>query len=397
MRRPYGVRHDAGVLTPAAPRVVVVGAGMAGVSIGYELARDHDVVVLEAVALPAQHSTGRSAALFFADYGPPAVREFSRRSLPLFAELEQSLATPSLLGRRGALLVATDASAADALDAWMSGSAMRPATVAACAELCPVLDTTQLLHAGYDASACDIDVMALHDGYARGLRARGGQIAYKASVISAERTPGGWRVCSGDKRVWDCDFVVNAAGAWGDEVWAAFGVHGHGLIPCRRTVAVARSATPVEATWPIVGDAAEAWYFKPEGGGILVSPSDETASVPRDEKPDPLDVACALDRVNAVTSLDLRSVVTAWAGQRTFTSDHLPVVGAHPSDDSLFSFVGQGGYGIQSAPALARAAAQMLRGSERLGAGCDLSAFSPDRPGVRGAAVTSAAGANLQA
>jgi D-arginine dehydrogenase len=365
----------------AVPRVLVIGAGMAGVSLGFELARDHSVVVLEAERTPAQHSTGRSAALFLSDYGPPEVQEVSRASRPLFEELQSQLGTPALLRPRGALLVATDAASAGALDGWMAGGAMQPVPGSRCAELCPVLDASQVEHAGYDKAACDIDVIALHDGYVRGLRARGGELCASAVVVAAERTRDGWRVDTADGRHWECDVVVNAAGAWGDEVWPLFGVAGHGLVPCRRTIALARTAVPVDPHWPIVGDVAETWYFKPEGLGLLVSPSDETPSEPCDARPDPLDVALALDRVNAMTTLGLRSVISAWAGLRTFAPDRLPVVGPHPDDATLFSFVGQGGYGIQTAPALARGAADLLRGA----ADCelDISVFAPTRPSLQ--------------
>lgn len=352
-------------------------------SLGYETARNASVVVLEAEALPAQHSTGRSAALFFPDYGPAAVRPFTHASRPLFAQLQQALSTPPLLAPRGALLVATSDTAADALHAWMAGSRLDPVGPQRCVELCPVLDGLRVVHGGYDPTACDIDVLALYDGYVRGLRERGGRIVYGAAVSTATHTSKGWHVTTTDGHEWSADLVVNAAGAWGDEVWARFGVHGHGLVPRRRTVAVARTPVPVDVAWPAVGDAAEGWYFKPEGDAVLVSPSDETPSVPRDEKPDPLDVAVALERVNAVTALTLRSVVTAWAGQRTFSPDGLPVIGPHPADDSLFSFVGQGGYGIQTAPALAREAAELLL----TGSCTTLHPFSPQRPGLRDVAA----------
>jgi len=254
-----------------------------------------------------------------------------------------------------------------------------------------VLDGTQVEHAGYDETASDIDVDALLQGYLRGLRARGGALCVSALVVVAERCSAGWRVAAADGRHWECDVVVNAAGAWGDELWSLFGVAGHGLVPCRRTMALARTDRRLDPRWPVVGDAAEAWYFKPEGTGVLVSPSDETPSEPCDARPDPLDLALALDRVNAVTTLDVRSIVRAWSGLRTFAPDRLPVVGRHPADDTLFSFVGQGGYGIQAAPALASGAADMLRG--HAGGEYDMDVFAPTRDALQGQDVAGTASA----
>ena len=154
---------------------------------------------------------------------------------------------------------------------------------------------------------------------------------------------------------------MNAAGAWGDEVAELCAGAGHGLSPRRRTVAIARPGQPIAADWPVVADIAETWYFKPEAGALLMSPGDETEVPPGNAKPDPLDVALALERVNAVTTLALRSVRTSWAGLRTFAPDRLPVVGPHPDEPALFSFVGQGGYGVQMAPALAQAGAELFR------------------------------------
>jgi D-arginine dehydrogenase len=153
--------------------------------------------------------------------------------------------------------------------------------------------------------------------------------------------------------------VVNAAGAWADSVAVRLGVPPVGLRPLRRTVAVAR-ADGVDRAWPIVADVGETFYFWPEGAGLLVSPADETPSEPCDARPDDVDVALAIERVNEATTLGLRSVVTAWAGLRTFAPDRNPVAGADPAAPGLYWLAGQGGYGIQAAPALARLVADAV-------------------------------------
>ncbi|HWO60757.1 MAG TPA: FAD-dependent oxidoreductase [Umezawaea sp.] len=346
----------------ARQRILIIGGGMAGVSLGSELAVDHDVVLLEAESSLAVHSTGRSAALFLADYGPPPVRELTRRSEVEFARLSALPDVPALLTARGGLFTAWDEPSAAALVATVANSpSMTAVDVDRVRELCPVLRVDEVALCAFDGGVRDIDVAALHGHYARTLRGRGGRIATGARVVAAERRGSGWEVRTADDRTWHSDALVNAAGAWGDEVAELCAGTGHGLSPRRRTVAIARTPVPVPAHWPVVADVAEAWYFKPESGALLMSPGDETEAPPGDVHPDPLDVALVLERVNAATTLDLRGVRTSWAGLRTFAPDRAPVVGPHPDEPALFSFVGQGGYGIQMAPALAEVGAELFR------------------------------------
>jgi D-arginine dehydrogenase len=206
-----------------------------------------------------------------------------------------------------------------------------------------------------DDSAMDIDVMALHARYVRGLRERDGVIRKSTRVTELRRDGHGW-VVNGIRT----DTVVNAAGAWADELAELAGVPTIGLQPMRRTIALARA--DVDPAWPLVGDVADTFYFRPESGHLLISPGDETPSEPCDAKPDDLDVALALERVNAATTLNLRSVHTAWAGLRSFVADREPVVGAWPDHPGFVFFAGQGGYGIQMAPALARTGADIVLG-----------------------------------
>ncbi|WP_327238443.1 FAD-binding oxidoreductase [Streptomyces sp. NBC_01317] len=343
-------------------RVLVVGGGMAGVSLGCELAREHDVVLIEAERSLAVHSTGRSAALFLAGYGPAVVRELTQRSEAEFVRLSMLPGVPAPLTPRGGLFTAWDESSAAALAALV---AARPTMTTLSADqarvLCPMLRADGMIACAFDADARDIDVSALHSYYAGVLRQRGGQIATGARLVGADRIKSQWQARTSDGRRWVADVVVNAAGAWGDEVAELCAGAGYGLSPRRRTVVIARSPRPIPADWPVVADAAESWYFKPEGGALLLSPCDETEVPPGDVKPDPLDVASVLERVNAVTRLGLRSVRTSWAGLRTFAPDRAPVVGPHPNEPALFSFVGQGGYGIQMAPALAQVGAELFR------------------------------------
>jgi D-arginine dehydrogenase len=326
--------------------VLVIGGGIAGVSIACELAAADStarVVLAEAERELARHTTGRSAAIYAPSYGGPLVRQLTAASGPLFPD---GVLTPRTL-----LWVAVDDDGVDHLRALDA----EPVTPAAAVDLCPVLRPP--LAAAVDRTAMDIDVMALHAHYVHGLRALGGTVLADAPVTDLRRDGAGW-AADGHRY----DVVVNAAGAWADVVAERAGVPTVGLRPKRRTIALAAGATGIDPAWPMVVDAAERFYFRPESGRLLISPSDETPSEPCDAKPEELAVALALERVNAVTTLGLRSVHTAWAGLRSFVADGVPVVGAWPDHPNFVFFAAQGGYGIQMAPALARTGAGIALG-----------------------------------
>jgi D-arginine dehydrogenase len=322
--------------------VLVIGGGIAGVSIACELAAHVSVTLLEAEPELARHTTGRSAAIYAPSYGGPAVRELTAASGPLFGD--------GILTPHSALWIAVDDEGVDHLREMDA----EPLTPAQAVELCPALRTP--LAAAIDRSAMDIDVMALHARYVRGFKERGGTIHRSSRVTELRRDGDGW-VVNGIS----AGTVVNAAGAWVDELAELAKVPPIGLQPMRRTIALAHA--DVDPAWPLVADTADSFYFRPESGHLLISPADETPSEPCDAKPDDLDVAIALERVNAVTTLGLRSVHTAWAGLRSFVADRSPVVGAWPDHPGFVFFAGQGGYGIQMAPALARTGAEVVLGS----------------------------------
>ncbi|MFF5288605.1 NAD(P)/FAD-dependent oxidoreductase [Paractinoplanes globisporus] len=333
--------------------VAVIGAGMAGVSVAYELAATASVVVLEQENQPAYHTTGRSAAMFLESYGSPQVRRLTTDSRPDFDT------AGDLLFPRPMLWVAPPAQVAKLAAMETAQPTLVPVRPE---ELCPVLRPGWCAEALLEPDALEIDVLGLHQHYLGGARRRGTRIVLQAAVGSGRHEGGHWRLETTAGPV-TAAAVVNAAGAWADRVAASLGVPPIGLRPMRRTAAVAR-ATGVDRNWPIVADVGETFYFRPEGVGVLVSPADETPSEPCDARPLDEDVALAIERVNEATVLGLRSVQTAWAGLRTFASDREPVAGADPAAPGLFWLAGQGGYGIQIAPALARVAAAAVTGTE---------------------------------
>jgi D-arginine dehydrogenase len=321
--------------------VLVIGGGIAGVSIAYELAAHVRVVLVEAEPELARHTTGRSAAIYAPSYGGPVVRELTEASGPLFGD--------GMLTPHAALWIAVDDDGVERL----RDIPAEPVSPARAVDLCPILRPP--LAAAIDRSAMDIDVMVLHAHYVRGLKERGGEIHSNTRATELRRDGDGW-VVNGIH----ANTVVNAAGAWVDRIAELASVPAIGIQPLRRTLALVRAAA--DPAWPLVADVADRFYFRPESGHVLISPADETPSEPCDAKPEDLDVAIAIERINAATTLGLRWVHTAWAGLRSFVADREPVVGAWPDHPGFVFFAGQGGYGIQMAPALARTGADIVLG-----------------------------------
>jgi D-arginine dehydrogenase len=331
--------------------VAVIGGGIAGVSAAYELAAAGSVVLLERESQLAYHTTGRSAAMFLESYGGPEIRALTAQSRPVFD------AAGTLLTPRPLLWVAGEADL-DRLAALREANpTLKTIDPPAELEVCPALRPGWCAGALLEPGALEIDVLGLHQLYLGDARRRL-QVMLDAPVRGGRRDRGRWVLDTGRGEV-RAGLVLNAAGAWADQVARCLGVPPIGLRPLVRTAAVARAAG-VDRAWPLVGDVAEGFYFRPEGSGVLISPADETPSEPVDAKPDDLAVALAIERVNAATTLGLRSVITAWAGLRTFAPDRNPVVGPDPAQPALIWLAGQGGYGIQIAPALASLAARSV-------------------------------------
>lgn len=343
--------------------VVVVGGGIAGASVAYELAAERSVVLLEAETELARHATARSAATWIPGHGGAVTRALTTASGPRFARLAAWLGAPALLRPLDVLWTAHDAAGEAALAALVAERAGEPDApvligLAEAERRAPTLRPRSCRGAALTVAAA-VDTDALHRAYVRGLRARGGTVRSGAPATTITRTGSGWRVdgiATG--------LIVDAAGAWADEVADRAGVPRIGLQPFRRTIAIARVPDPARLRGAMVCEAAHRFYFKPEGGDLLVSPSEETPVEPGDARPDPSDVALALERVEDVTGLGLRSVRTSWAGLRSFVPDRRPVVGGWP-DHPGFAFVAaQGGSGIETAPALAALAAAVLTGGQ---------------------------------
>ena len=354
---------------PSATRldIVVIGGGIAGASIGYWLAPHARIAVLEREDQPGYHSTGRSAALFMEGYGAPQVRALTMASRAFLAQPPGGFAEQQILTPRGALMVAAPGQEALLDEQWQvlrSVSAAgrlldRDQTLA----LVPVLRADRVLGAVLEPDAMDIDVHALHQGYLRGIRRHGGEIVCNAGVDALQRTGrDDWQVSAGG-RVYEATRVVVAAGAWCDVVAGLAGAAPIGLVAKRRSAFIFAPPPGVAcAAWPLVAGIDESWYIKPDAGMLLGSPANADPVAPQDVQPEELDIALAIDRIEAMTTLQVRRPMRRWAGLRSFVADGALVGGFDPAVPGLFWVAGQGGYGIQTSAAMGEACAALVRG-----------------------------------
>jgi D-arginine dehydrogenase len=341
--------------------VAIVGAGIAGAGLAAELAGDFGVVLIERESRPGYHSTGRSAAVFIQNYGNAVIRALNRVSRPLFETADPALFPDPLLKRRGMLTVA-DADSLAALEAQLEQSeGLRRMSLDEARSMVPLLRRDRLLAAAYEHDAQDIDVAALHQGWLKKARANGAKLLTDADVVTARRVSGRWLVETRAGTI-DAGIIVDAAGAWADRLAEAAGLAPIGIRPLRRTIAVLPAPAGHDVShWPLVDDAAERWYMKPETGRLLVSPADEDPVEPHDAYPDDMVLAEGLDRFEQAIDMPVTRVESRWAGLRSFAPDRTPVAGFDDTAEGFFWLAGQGGYGIQTSPALSKLAAALIR------------------------------------
>lgn len=353
--------------------IAIAGAGMAGASLAAELAGSARVLLLEAEDRPGFHATGRSAAFWTESYGGPGIQPLTTASGPWLRD--NGFLTP-----RGALTLARAGQEARAED-----FARRFAALGVRIELFgrgEIEARVPGLRDGWAAGAfepdcCDIDVAALHRHYLARAGRAGAQLWCAARLERATAGRQGWRLDLADGREASCGILVNAAGAWADMVALMAGAAPLGIAPLRRTIAQLRVAPAVPASLPLVIDIAECFYFKPEAGRLWLSPHDETPSPPCDAAPEEIDIALAIARLEDVVDWRIERVEHKWAGLRSFAPGRLPVYGFDPAMPRFFWFAGQGGFGIQTAPAAARLAARLLLGEA--GGEIDPAPYAPAR------------------
>lgn len=345
---------------------LVIGAGIAGAAAAYWLAPHGRVVVLERESQPGFHSTGRSAALFMESYGTPQVRALTMASRAFLQHPPEGFSEHPLLGPRGALLVGSPGQSAALEEHWnilrpMSEHA-RQLSAAQTLAMVPVLRPEKIIGGVYEPDAADMDVHAIHQGYLRGLRRAGGRVVCNAEVESLDYAAGQWRVDAG-AQIFQAPVVLNAAGAWADTVGRLAGARAIGLQPKRRSAFIFAPPEGLGAAqWPMLYGTEENWYIKPDAGMLLGSPANADPVDPHDVQPEELDIAEAIYRIEEMTTLSIRRPTRTWAGLRSFVADGDLVGGFDADLPGFFWVAAQGGYGIQTSPAMGEACAALARG-----------------------------------
>ncbi len=347
--------------------MAIIGAGIAGASLAACLGgRKKNVVLLERESVPGYHTTGRSAAIFTEVYGNETIRALTSASRDFFENPPAGFAQSGIWHDIDTYLIATrdqarqveelyDAVRHNAPDVTIVDGLQYQALIP--------LSRPGVVHSALkDSSSKVLDVGAIHQGFLKASERNGGPVVANAEVTGLHRQDGNWRVTT-SKGSWVAPIVVNAAGAWADQIARLAGVAPLGLTPLRRTVCVVDAPADAHVKdWPMTVDVDEQFYFKPEGDRILCSPADETPSEPCDAQPEEIDVAIAIDRMQGVLDLEVRKVGAKWAGLRTFARDRTPVVGYDQVVPGFFWLAGQGGYGIQTSPAMGQVAAALVLG-----------------------------------
>lgn len=360
------------------PDIIVIGGGIAGVSAAAMLANDAKVVLIEAEPQLGYHATGRSAAIFIRNYGNDVLRALNALSAPVLQE-PIGILDRSLLSPRGQMLIAGE-DELDTLETYAKGATgLKHLTARQAVDLVPMLRREKIAAAIIEPDAQDIDVDRMLQGYARLLRERGGLAVKGAVVIEICRIHDCWRVSTATD-TWSAPIVVNAAGAWADTVALMAGLVPIGIQPMRRSAVLLNApyGYQIEA-WPLVASASEEWYAKPDAGRLLVSPADEDPVTAHDAWPDDIVIAEGLHRFEQAVTIPITRPTHSWAGLRSFSADRTPVVGYDPSTNGFFWLAGQGGYGVQTAPALAAICAALCVGHQMAAPQDVLDALKPDR------------------
>lgn len=345
--------------------VIIIGAGVAGASLAWQLARTHRVLILDQESTPSHHSTGRSAAIQTVYAGTPLISAASLQSRAFLSKPPAGFTEAPILSPRGVLRLSDDAG--------MAGLEASFALASAKGRPVELLRRAQMLERGYpiagkvtlglsDSEPSDIDVDALHQGFLRGAMRQGAVLRLNHRVTAMHRRAGVWHVRAGAETV-TAAVVANASGAFSDAVAGMAGAMPLTITPKKRTIAVVPIPEGMEAHgWPLMADAAFSFYMKPERTGLLVSPSDAEPHEAAEAFADEMDVAIAIDRMQKWLDLPVRRVSHSWAGLRSFSEDDDPLIGFDTQAEGFFWCAGQGGFGVQSSPALSEVAACILRG-----------------------------------
>jgi len=354
--------------------VIIIGAGIAGTSMAAQLSNHCKVHLLEMEKHPGYHATGRSAAYYAPSYGNKTVRAITVASEQFFRQTGTAFSESKLLKPRSTVFVATKDQQAN-FDAFINlNPKLAVLNSRELKAIVPSLKTNVLTSGALDVIGGDLNVDAILQGFLRQFLKQDGKIFPQTKIIDLSYKKGQWLASSQDQ-TFTAPIIVNAAGAWADGIAELAGLSGLGIQAFRRT-AILVDAPLINSSlinevgdvsnWPLVVDVDEQFYFKPDAGQLLLSPADETPSSPCDAFADELDMAIVIDRVQQVLDIEVNKINHHWAGLRSFSPDKTFVVGLDPRSKGFFWLAGQGGYGVQTCPALADIAACQISGSHNI-------------------------------
>jgi D-arginine dehydrogenase len=362
---------------------LVVGAGIAGASVAAHLAETHSVLLVDMEERAGYHTTSRSAAVYEPNYGPAPMLALTRASKHFFENPPQGFTDAPLITPRATLLFEAEGQAENTAHLLSFAKGLNEVNEAEARRLFPILREGYAKRSFVDPQTADLDVDLIHRGFLKMFKSRGGKLLLQSPLASAVRNASTWYVTCGKEQI-AATTIINAAGAWGDAVANICGAKPVGLQPKRRSIGVVPMADATASQyWPMVIDVAETWYAKPQSGSMIISSADATPVDPHDAYADDMAIAEGIDRMMQATTLEVERLSHSWGGLRTFAPDGNPVVGFDPHTDGFFWLVGQGGYGIQSAPALSETAATLARGEpvhkNVLDLGLDVADIKPNR------------------
>lgn len=378
--------------------VIIVGAGMVGSSIASELASDRSILLVEAEEGPGYHATGRSAAVFSPSYGPEAISALTRGSAAFFHQPPDGFTETALLQQRGALFVARPGEEQE-LQTFFELLRDRKCPVEllnaqAVIERVPILKRELVSGGVFDASTYDIEVELLLQGFLKTARKAGAELITRSRIQSVTCADGIWTVTDQKDRCYSAPVIINAAGAWCDEIAALAGIPAIGLQPKRRSAFTFKAPDElVVDDWPLAIALDESWYMKPDAGLLLGSPGNADPAPAHDVVAEELDVATGIYRIEEMTTLQIRRPEHTWAGLRSFVADGEPVIGFDAGPKGFFWAAAVGGYGIQTAPAVGRLVAALVRGDDvpqdLQDEGLPLALINPDRASLNRGALNS--------
>ena len=348
---------------------IIIGSGIAGMSAAYRLSDHGKVIVIEKEAHLGYHTTGRSAAFFTENYGNKTIRALTKASRYFLENPTESFLNNPLMSLNGGVLMIANSNQTDVVEKELKYAHENTAKVFEISKkealkMVPALKENYLDRALHEPYSKVMDVDLIHQGYARGAKINETKIYFNQEVISISKDKNLWNIKTKNE-VYSAPIVINAAGAWCDEIALLANCKPLGIKPKRRTIIIFKNTDNyIINQWPVVIDINDNFYFKPEAGKFLASPADETDSPPCDAQPEEIDIALTVERLEKATNLKIKNIEHKWAGLRSFYPDRTPVVGEDNNNSGFFWLAGQGGYGIMTSPSISKILESLITGKK---------------------------------